>query len=37
MQAAAGVAGVAIGVSPLNACTLTWLGIVGACKKSCVS
>lgn len=30
MQAAAAAAGVAIGVSPLNACTLTWLGIVGA-------
>jgi hypothetical protein len=30
MQAAAGAAGVAIGDSPLNACTLTWLGIVGA-------
>lgn len=30
MQAAASAAGVAIGVSPLNACTLTWLGIVGA-------
>jgi hypothetical protein len=30
MQAAASAAGVAIGVSPLNAFTLTWLGIVGA-------
>jgi hypothetical protein len=29
-QAMQAVAGVAIGVSPLNACTLTWLGIVGA-------
>jgi hypothetical protein len=30
MQAAAAAAGVAIGTSPLNACTLAWLGVVGA-------
>ena len=30
MQAAATAAGVSIGTSPLNACTLVWLGIAGA-------
>lgn len=33
MQAAAKRAGVQVGTSPLNACTLVWLGIVGAIHK----
>lgn len=34
MQAAASAAKVTIGASPLNACTLVWLGIVGALHTS---